>query len=60
MTLPTIRRSMLAAFAVLTAVAVAFYLRQNAGLQAGGEISPPKMIWLAWAIAAWFVVPPFL
>ncbi len=60
MNIKTIRKSLAATLTVLAAVAVVFYLRQNAGLQTGGEISLPKMLWLAWAIAAWFVVPVFL
>ena len=44
----------------LALVAIVFFQRQNAGLQPGGEISLPKMLWLAYAIGAWFVVPPFL
>jgi hypothetical protein len=46
--------------ALLAALGVAFYYRQNAGLQVGGAISPPKMLWLAYALTAWFVVPFFL
>ncbi len=41
-------------------VAWIFYVRQNSGQQVGGAISVPKMLWLTYAIAAWFVVPPFL
>ena len=45
---------------LLAVVAVVFYQRQNAGLQVGGGISLPKMLWLTYAIAAWFIVPAFL
>ena len=45
---------------LLAAVAFIFYQRQNAGLQVGGAISLPKMLWLTYAIAAWFVLPAFL
>jgi hypothetical protein len=41
-------------------MALVFYVRQNAGLQTGGAISPPKMLWLTYALAAWFVMPFFL
>ena len=45
---------------LLIAVAWNFYRRQNSGLQVGGDISFPKMLWLSYAIAAWFVLPPYL
>jgi hypothetical protein len=46
--------------ALLAGVGIVFYHRQNAGAQVGGPISLPKMLWLVYAIAAWYVVPPFL
>src|SRR5262245_30199070 len=46
--------------ALLAVVGIVFFHRQNAGAQLGGPISLPKMLWLAYAIAAWYVVPPFL
>jgi hypothetical protein len=54
------QRSLACTLALLGAVAAWFYVRQNAGLQIGGEISGPKMLWLAYALAAWFVMPLFL
>jgi len=41
-------------------ITTVFYFRQNAGLQHGGEISLPKMAWLAYALIAWFLLPFFL
>jgi len=58
--LDAIRRGLACALVGLAAVATWFYLRQNAGLHVGGDISLPKMLWLTYALAAWFVVPPFL
>jgi hypothetical protein len=37
-----------------------FYQRQNVGMQIGGAISLPKMLWLTYALAVWFVLPFFL
>lgn len=56
------RSSTLLGFALLllALVAVWFHQRQNSGAMIGGAISLPKMLWLTYAIAAWFVVPPFL
>jgi hypothetical protein len=34
-----------------------FYARQNGGTTLGGEISPPKLLWLDYALTAWFLVP---
>jgi hypothetical protein len=48
------------ALATLAGLAALFYSRQNAGLQVGGAISIPKMLWLSYALATWFVLPPFL
>lgn len=42
------------------AICAWFYVRQNAGVQVGGEISAPKMLWLGYAVAAWFIIPAFL
>jgi hypothetical protein len=48
------------AFAALAVASVAFYQRQNSGLQLGGTISLPKMLWLSYALASWFILPLFL
>jgi hypothetical protein len=45
---------------LLAGACAVFYSRQNAGPGLGGPISVPKMLWLAYALAAWFVVPFFL
>ncbi|HVR75515.1 MAG TPA: FG-GAP-like repeat-containing protein, partial [Planctomycetota bacterium] len=59
--IPRSRRwGLAAALGVLAAVSVLFYQRQNAGLNTGGPISAPKMLWLARALAAWFILPAFL
>ena len=42
------------------AAGIVFYVAQNAGSQTGGPISLPKMLWLAYAICAWFLVPPLV
>ncbi len=48
---------LLGLLAVLAAVCAAFYLRQNAGGQIGGRMSLPKILWLGYALAAWFLLP---
>ena len=45
---------------LLAIVGFVFYVRQNAGLQLGGAISLPKMVWLTYAVGTWFVIPFFL
>src|SRR5262245_35403565 len=60
MSLRAIRLGLSVALAFLAGSGILFYHRQNASAQIGGPISLPKMLWLAYAIAAWFVVPPFL
>lgn len=50
----------LAALTALAAVSAGFYARQNAGAQIGGAISVPKILWLNYAIASWFILPAFL
>lgn len=47
----------LAATAILSA---AFALRQNTSPVTGGPISIPKILWLNYAVMAWFVTPAFL
>src|SRR5262245_12828931 len=60
MSLRKMRVVLAATLLSLGGLAVCFYLRQNAGLQTGGAISLPKMLWLTYALAAWFVLPAFL
>ena len=48
---------------VLGCVVVAafiFYWGQNSRGNVGGEISLPKMIWLAYAVFTWFLLPAIL
>ena len=46
---------------LLTAAAASvFYYRQNHAGQVGGPISVEKMLWLAYAITAWYVMPACL
>lgn len=49
-----------AAFAALSGVSLWFFLRQNSGAQIGGAMSVPKILWLNYAIGAWFILPFFL
>lgn len=60
MTLRALRVRLALTLLALTAIGLIFYARQNAGLQVGGAISLPKMLWLGYALAAWFVLPLFL
>jgi hypothetical protein len=60
MTARTLRVRLALTLLALVFVGIGFYYRQNAGLQVGGEISAVKMLWLFYAIAAWFVLPAFL
>ncbi|GEM_PF-542547 len=55
-----LRLLLAASLAFVAAFAIWFFLGQNAGVRHGGPISPPKMLWLAYAVAGWFVVPLFL
>jgi hypothetical protein len=48
------------AVAALAAAAAAFYWGQNAYRPVGGEISAPKLFWLAYAILLWFLLPALL
>lgn len=45
--------------ATLFAGSLVFYYRQNVSGQIGGPISVPKLLWLVYALVAWFVVPLF-
>ncbi len=49
-----------AALSILAAIALLFYRHQNMSAGVGGPISLPKILWLAFAVGTWFVVPPFL
>lgn len=60
MTLRSIRGWQGGLLLLVAAWAAWFYYRQNHAAQIGGPISPPKILWLAYAVAAWFVVPFFL
>mgnify|MGYP002623544662 CR=1 FL=1 len=60
MNLKTSRWVILALMSLLVIAAVIFYQRQNAGEQIGGGISLAKTLWLAFAIGAWFCLPPVL
>src|SRR5262245_42281602 len=60
MSMRSLRLGLAGSLVLLAVIAVAFYYRQNTGEHIGGAISLPKMLWLAYAVAAWFVVPPFL
>lgn len=52
--------SLLAATAVLVLFSAFFYWRQNYRAQIGGAISIAKLLWLDYAIVAWFLVPALL
>ncbi|MDA8018787.1 MAG: VCBS repeat-containing protein [Thermoanaerobaculia bacterium] len=63
MTLPfslRVIRYILLAFMCLLAVAAVLLLRRNAGFPADDQISLPAATWLAWLIAAWWVLPACL
>jgi hypothetical protein len=48
------------ALATLAAISGWFYYRQNFAGQIGGEMSIAKLLWLDYAIIAWFILPFFL
>src|SRR5947207_8939496 len=48
---------LLGAIAALLAVSVVFYLRQNFAGQIGGRMSLPKLLWLDYALIAWYLLP---
>lgn len=60
MSLTRVRIGLAVMLAVLVVASLFFYERQNTGLQVGGAISLPKMLWLFYALATWFILPPFL
>src|SRR5688572_14980047 len=49
--------SILITIAVLAVACVLFFWRQNSGGSMGGEMSLPKLLWLNYALIAWFIVP---
>jgi hypothetical protein len=58
--LPLRRRlKLLGVLGVLFVGALVFRRGQNAGRRIGGPISWPKLLWLTYTLAAWFVVPFF-
>lgn len=52
--------SLLYIMGAVTAVVIAFGIRQNVSPIIGGPISLPKVLWLNYAFLGWFVVPWFL
>jgi hypothetical protein len=60
MKLPSLRWGLAIALVVLASAGVAFHHWQNTAATIGGPISVPKTLWLVYALAAWFVLPPFL
>lgn len=53
-------RSLTVAFLVLAVVSIWFFYRQNYMHQIGGPISIPKLLWLDYALMAWFIFPFFI
>jgi hypothetical protein len=51
---------MLYGLCVMAAFSAAFYYRQNYAGQVGGPMSVEKILWLNYALTAWFVIPAFL
>ena len=49
-----------AVFIALSFISTAFYFLQNNGHFSGGQIALPKLIWLAYAILFWFILPAFI
>jgi len=58
--LQILRLCVTAMVALLSLAAVWFYWRQNASGAAGGGISVAKVMWLAYALGAWFMTPAIL
>jgi hypothetical protein len=50
----------LASVFALAAISLWFYYRQNFAGQIGGAISVAKLLWLDYALLAWFIVPFFV
>ena len=48
------------ALALVVSASLVFYYRQNHAGHIGGAMSLPKLLWLDYALIAWFVVPFFL
>lgn len=51
---------LLGALTLVIPASLVFYYRQNHAGQIGGAMSLPKLLWLDYALVAWFVVPFFL
>ena len=51
---------MLYGLCVMAAFSAVFYYRQNYVGQVGGPMSVEKILWLNYALTAWFVIPAFL
>jgi hypothetical protein len=52
--------ALLLAIATLGLISLLFYYRQNFAGQIGGKMSVAKLLWLDYAISAWFLLPFFL
>ncbi len=59
MSSPRRQLSLAVTLALLGLAALVFQHRQNVGGGIGGPISLPKLLWLAYALAAWYVLPFF-
>jgi hypothetical protein len=55
-----LRLEALAGVLLLTLGAIWFEATQNRGGGFGGAIAPPKLAWLAYALFAWYILPPML
>jgi len=53
-------RAAYGAVAALAGTAILFYWLQNQYRPVGGDISWPKLFWLAYAILLWFILPALL
>lgn len=53
-------RSLTVAFLVLAGISIWFFYRQNYMHQIGGPMSIPKLLWLDYALMAWFIFPFFI
>lgn len=56
----SIRRYCAGVFAGLGSMTVLFYQAQNQAWALGGEIAIPKLLWLAYALLFWFLLPPLI
>lgn len=57
---PKRRLTLGGAIAILAAISVVFYYRQNFAGQIGGRMSLAKLLWLDYALIAWLILPFFL